>query len=56
MTSRVKIATGVVQGEAYVAHLKNAYIAEYGMLSWMVVMELGIRLKVRAKGYVADAA
>ena len=31
----VKCATGVFQGEAYVAYLKNAFIAEYGMLSWM---------------------
>ena len=38
----VKCATGVFQGEAYVAYLKSAFIAEYGMLSWMVVMELGI--------------
>ena len=50
----VKCATGVFQGEAYVAYLKNAFIAEYGMLSWMVVTELGIHLKVRAKAYVAD--
>ena len=50
----VKCATGVFQGEADVAYLKSASIAEYGMLSWMVVTELGIHLKVRAKAYVAD--
>jgi hypothetical protein len=47
-------SVAVFQGEAYVAYLKNAFIAEYGMLSWMVVTELGIHLKVRAKAYVAD--
>ena len=39
---------GMLQGEAYVKHLMKTYVGQYGSVAMFALIELGVKVKVRA--------